>query len=137
MKHLKLAVVVVVAVLGLAATDAMAQYVRRDPNAIKVESPFKGVVENVSPVSMTVKGEVQLAAPPRVNPNSDNAKSKPMHENIHFHIKGAKLTRDGKACELKDIQKGDAVSVTFTQKEGSDKRVATEINVTKGGEEKK
>lgn len=137
MKLLKLPVIMAIAALGLMAADATAQYVRRDPNAIKVENPFKGIVENVSPSSMIVKGEVTPAFPSRVNPNGDNTKSKPTLQNIHFHIKGAKLSRDGKPCELKDIQKGDTATVTFTQKEGSDTRTASQIEVTKGSGDKK
>lgn len=132
MKYLKLTVVIVVAALGLMAADAMAQIgVRRNPNAATIENPFKGVVENVSSASLTVKGEVKLANPPRNNPNGDT-KSKPMLQNVHFRIKGSKLTRDGKPCELKDIQKGDTATVTFTTKEGSETHIASEIDVTKG-----
>ncbi len=112
------------------AADAMAAG-KSDPNAVKIDSPFKGVVTNVSPTSLSVKGEVKLANAPKNNPNADK-KSKPIHQNVHFHVKGAKLTRDGKPCELKDIQKGDTATVTFTTKEGSDKRTVSQIDVTKG-----
>jgi hypothetical protein len=120
--------VIAVAVLGLIAADAMAAGRRKpDPYAIKpIESPFKGVVGNVSPASVSVKGEVQLAHPDKNNPSS-----KSTLRNFSFSIKGASLTRNGKPCELKDIQKGDMATVTFTTKQGSDKRTVSKIDVTK------
>lgn len=116
--------------MGLMVTDATAAGGKKDPFAIKVESPFKGVVSNVSPASMTVKGEVQLANPDKTNTSS---KSKPILQNIRFSIKGSKLTRDGKPCEAKDAQKGDSVTVEFTSKEGSDKRVASDVRFSSKG----
>jgi hypothetical protein len=127
MKHLKSTLVVAAVVLGLMAADGMAAGGRRDPNAIKVESPFKGTVSTVTAVGLTVKGEVQLA-----NPDKNNASSKPPVQNVRFSIKGAKLTRDGKPCEMKDVQKGDSATVTFTTKEGSDKRTASQIDFSSG-----
>ena len=130
MKYLKLTVGIAVAVLGLMAADAMAAGGKGDPNAVKVECPFKGVVSSSpSPASLSVKGEVQLAHPDKAN----TGKSKPILQNIRFSIKGAKLTRDGKPCELKDVQKGDTASVTFVTKEGSEKRTASQIDFSSGG----
>lgn len=129
MKYLKLATGIVVLAMGLIVTDATAAG-GKDPFAIKVESPFKGVVSNVSSSSVTVKGEVQLANPDKTNTNS---KSKPILDSIRFSVKGAKLTRDGKPCEMKDAQKGDSVTVEFSTKEGSDKRVATDIRFSTKG----
>ncbi|MCX6908986.1 MAG: hypothetical protein NTY01_13215 [Verrucomicrobia bacterium] len=126
---MKSTVVMAVVVLGLMATNTMAGG-KPDPNAVKVESPFKGVVGNVSPASVSVKGEVQLANPDKTNAGG---KSKPILRNFPFSIKGAKLTRDGKPCELKDVQKGDTATVTFTTKKDSDKRVVSAIDFSKGG----
>lgn len=128
MKSVKLMIVVAAAVLGATATDSMAAGRRRpDPYAIKpIESPFKGVVGNISPTSVSVKGEVQLA-----HPDKNNPVRKPIRQNFSFSIKGASLTRDGKPCELKDVQKGDTASVTFTTKQGSDKRTVSKIDFSR------
>lgn len=116
--------------LGLMVTDATAAGGKKDPYATKIESPFKGVVSNVSSTSMTVKGEVQLANPDKTNTSS---RSKPILQNVHFSLKGAKLTRDGKPCEAKDAQRGDSVSVEFTSKEGSEKRIASIVSFSSKG----
>ena len=131
MNYVKSTLVIAVAVLGLTATDSMAAGGKPNPYAVKpIESPFKGVVGNVSPTSVSVKGEVQLA-----NPDKSNAggKSKPTLQNFSFSIKGAKLTRDGKPCELKDVQKGDTATVTFTCKKDSEKRIVSAIDFSAGG----
>lgn len=131
MKYLKLTIVIAAAVLGLMAADAIAAKGKGDPNAVKIESPFKGVVSNLSPAGVSVKGEVQLAKPDTSNPGG---KSKPILQNVRFSVKGAKLTRDGKPCELKDVQKGDAATVTFTTKKDSDKFIVSQIDFGKGGD---
>ncbi len=133
MTYLKSIIMVVVAAFCLMAVDAMAAG-KPNPYATKVESPFKGVVTNIGPNNVSVKGEVKLASPPPASPNGNNAsKGKTPHENVHFSVKGAKLTRDGKPCELKDVQKGDTASVEFTVKADSDKRTVTKIDFTTGG----
>lgn len=113
--------------LGLMVTHATAAG-KPDPYAFKVESPFKGVVSTITASSITVKGEVQM-------PNADktSSKSKPNLQNVRFSTKGAKLTRDGKPCEVKDVQKGDSVVVDFAPKADSDKRVASELRFSSKG----
>ena len=141
MKYLKLITMVAVAAFCLMAVDAMAAG-KPNPYDTVVESPFKGLVMNIGPSNVSVKGEVKFKNAPKANPNGNAEKVKTPHENVHFSIKGAKLTRDGKPCELKDVQKGDSATVTFTPpKEGSTKYVATQVDFsTKGlgaAEEKK
>jgi len=43
-----------------------------------------------------------------------------------------KILRDGKTCELKDLQKGDTVSVTFSTKPGNSLHRVTQVSVGKG-----
>lgn len=138
MKRSNLAIGITVAALGLLAADVMAARVatsapnRSGPRDV-IESPFDGVVVNVSPVGLSVKGEVKSPRRPANNPDPNGDKAnKPSHQTVHFSIKGAKITRDGKPCEVKDIQKGDTVSVTFKTKEGSEKHIVSEIAVSKG-----
>ncbi|MBI5685030.1 MAG: hypothetical protein HZC54_08105 [Verrucomicrobia bacterium] len=137
MKHFKSMIVVAAVVLGLMAADVMAGG-KPDPYAIKVESPFKGVVSTITPTSLSAKGEVQLANPPK---DGSGGKSKPNIQTVRFSIKGAKMTRNGQPCELKDVQKGDSVNVEFTSKADSEKRVASKLDFSTGGadagEEKK
>jgi len=131
MKYLKLIIMVVVAAFCLMAVDAMAAG-KPNPYDTKIDSPFKGVVTNVGPNGVSVKGEAKLKNAPTTNKDSGN-KVKPPHENVHFSVKGAKITRDGKPCELKDVQKGDTATVEFTVKADSDKRTVTKIDFTAGG----
>ena len=128
MKYLKSTIMVAVVVLGLVAVDAMAAG-KPNPYETKIESPFKGVVSNIGPNGVSVKGEAKLANPPK----DASSKSKPPHENVHFSIKGAKLTRDGKPCELKDVQKSDSATVTFTTKKDSTKYIVSQIDFSTGG----
>jgi len=131
MNYLKSIIVVATVVLVPMAGDVMAAgRGGPDPYAVKIESPFKGVVSNISASSLSVKGEVQLAHPPKDGPSG---KAKPNIDTVRFSLKGAKLTRNGKPCELKDVQKGDSVNVTFTTKADSDKRMATEVDFSTGG----
>lgn len=129
MKHLKSMIVIATVVLGLTATGVMAAG-KADPYAFKVECPFKGVVSTITSTSLSVKGEVQLAHPDK---DGSGGKAKPNLQNIRFSIKGATITRDGKPCELKDVQKGDTALVTFATKEGSEKRTASKIEFSTGG----
>ena len=129
MRHLKSIIVVAAVVLGLMAADTMAGG-KADPYAFKVDCPFKGVVSTITATSLSVKGEVQS---PGADKGPAGGKAKPNLQNIRFSIKGAKLTRNGKPCEQKDVQKGDTVNVTFTTKADSDKRTATEVEFSTGG----
>ena len=141
MKNTKLIVGIAAMALSLMIPNAMAQApTRPDPNAIHIESPFKGVVVNATATSLSVKGEVKPPPPRTNNPNGNAEKAKPEHRDVHFSIKGAKLTRDGKPCEVKDILKGDSATITFTPpKPGGTKFLATQVDLTKAGaaEEKK
>lgn len=52
---------------------------------------------------------------------------------VSFTIKPeARIVRDGKTCEMKDLQKGETISVTFTAKPGSSLNRVTQISVGKG-----
>lgn len=52
---------------------------------------------------------------------------------VSFTIKPeVRIVRDGKACELKDLQKGETISVTFTAKPGSSLNRVTQISAGKG-----
>ncbi|MCX7827031.1 MAG: hypothetical protein N2689_15995 [Verrucomicrobiae bacterium] len=44
-----------------------------------------------------------------------------------------KIVRNGQPCAMKDIQKGDSVSVSFVCKPGSSLRRVSEIEVGKSG----
>jgi hypothetical protein len=131
MKNLKTIVVIAAIILGPMTANLMAAgRGGPDPYAIKIESPFKGVVGNISASSLSVKGEVMPAHAPK---DGSSGKSKPNIDTVRFSLKGAKLTRNGKPCELKDVQKGDTASVTFTTKADSDKRTATAVDFSTGG----
>jgi hypothetical protein len=111
-------------------TEAVAQGVGGGPAGASTESSFKGVVVSVTSVGLTVKGE-------STSPNasggkaSGGSKSKADVRSVHFLTKGAKVTRGGwRACELKDIEKGATVTVTFTPPaQRRAKFVATQIDV--------
>ncbi|MCX7827273.1 MAG: hypothetical protein N2689_17220 [Verrucomicrobiae bacterium] len=120
------------ALLGLLALGliwglphALAAKRRRGPDPNKppeIANPFRGVVSNVSPTSITVEGEGRLA-------DSKNA-SADGKVKIHFSIKpDTPITRDGKAITAADIQKNEPVRVTYTAKPGSTLRQVTKIEV--------
>jgi len=44
-----------------------------------------------------------------------------------------KLMRNGQQCAVKDLQKGDQISVSFGSKRGSSIRRVTEVEVGKSG----
>ena len=149
MKHLKFVVVMAVVVLGLMTADVMAPPVIspggpgggkvdiNDPNMLKIESPFKGVVNYVNPACLTVRGEVKLLNPPANNANAGK-KSKPILKSIRFYIKDTVLTRNSQPCDFKDIQSGDTATVTFVTEEGGRGRfMATQIDFTKESNTKK
>jgi hypothetical protein len=41
--------------------------------------------------------------------------------------------RNGQSCAVKDLQKGDSISVSFANKKGSSIRRVTEVEVGKSG----
>ncbi len=132
MKTVMLTGGIVATVLGLMIADVMAQVPGPNPDGAAIESPFKGVVVNINPVGLIVKGEPNPTNPP-TNKTSVSLKNNLESRSIHFAIKGARITRGGwRPCELKDLQKGDTVTITFTPpKQGSSKFVATQVDITK------
>ena len=92
-----------------------------DPNAVgRISSPFQGVVVSLTANSVSVK-------------SSKAAAGRSSGRTVNFAIKPeAKVLRDGKTCELKDLQKGDTVSVTFNSKPGSSLHRVTQVSVGKG-----
>ncbi|MCX6898311.1 MAG: hypothetical protein NT105_06380 [Verrucomicrobia bacterium] len=132
MKNVKLTVGIVATVLSLMIPDAMAQGQGPNPDAINIESPFKGVVFNMNPTGLTVRGELNPPNPP-ANKTSGSSKIKSENRSVHFAIKGARITRGGwRPCELKDLQRGDSVTVTFmAPKQGSSKFAATQVDIAK------
>jgi len=130
MKNLKLAAGIAATVLGLMTAEGIAQRSGSSRGAINIESPFQGVVVSVSPIGLTVKGEVTPPSPPAGKPPA-GSKSKADTRSVHFLIKGAKVTRGGwRASELKEIQKGKTVNVTFTPSaQGKVRFVATQIDL--------
>jgi hypothetical protein len=92
-----------------------------DPNAVgRIRSPFQGEVVSVTANSVSVK-------------SAKGTSGKSSGRTVSFTIKPeAKIIRDGKACELKDLQKGETISVTFTAKPGSSLNRVTQILAGKG-----
>ena len=125
MKNMRLTAAVVATVLGLMSLEAMAQ----GPGSSPGESSFKGVVVSVSPTVLSVKGE--FTSPAVASKPAGSSKSKSDSRSVRFFTKGAKVTRGGwRACELKDIEKGASVTVTFAQSaQGRSRFVATQIDI--------
>ena len=133
MKYLKSAVLIVTAALCLLAVDAMAAG-KANPYETMIESPFKGVVSAVTPASVSVKGDTKFKNADTANSGGKDGRGKPPRQSFHFAVtKDTKLTRDGKPCDMKTVQKGDAAVVEFTVKKDSDKRIAGKIDFTTGG----
>lgn len=132
MKTVKLAVGTVATVLSLMVSDAMAQGTGPNPDAVNIENPFRGVVINMNPIGLIVKSDPNPAASP-AGKAGGVARSKPDSKGVHFATKGARVTRGGwHPCELKDIQRGDTVTITFTPpKQGSSKFIATQVDIAK------
>lgn len=126
MKCLQGTFIIAIAVLGLIAADATAQGTVGGgrgggggiPQRIMIKNPFEGVVVSISPTKLSVKGEATLEL--------TISKRQVGRETVHFSVKGATLTRDGKPCELKDVQKGNTATVKFTIK-GNDKNIRASI----------
>ncbi|MBI5397518.1 MAG: hypothetical protein HZA91_19650 [Verrucomicrobia bacterium] len=96
---------------------------RPDPNAIeKIASPFTGTVVNIAGSTISVRGEPQLQG--KVPKGDTSSKTR----TLHFTIKpDVKILRDGKPATFADIKENDPIAVSFTAKEGSSIRHATEI----------
>jgi hypothetical protein len=115
----------------LTAFDTEAASNRRrkvDPNAVDtVPSPFRGVVVNVTPATLLVRGEVTTR-----DPSGGKGRKVKEDRSVSFSIKAdTRITRNGKPAELKDVQKDEFVSVTFTTKKGSSLKHVTEVAVGK------
>lgn len=84
-----------------------------------IRSPFHGVVASLAANTVTVKSASKKGA-----------------RSFNFTVRdGAKVIRDGKECDLKEIKPGDPVVVTFTAKPGSAVRHVTKVVVAKSGGE--
>jgi hypothetical protein len=92
-----------------------------DPNAVgRIRSPFQGEVVSVTANSVSVKSTQGTAA-------------KRSGRTVSFTIKPeARIVRDGKACALTDLKKGETVSVDFTSKPGSSLHRVTQVSAGKG-----
>ena len=86
----------------------------------RIRSPFQGEVVSVTANNVSVK-------------SSKGTSGRSSGRTVSFAIKpDARVLRDGKTCELKDLQKGDTVSVTFSTKPGSSLHRVTQVSVGKG-----
>lgn len=110
------------------AHDAVAASKRVDPNAVDtVPSPFRGAVISTSDTTLIVRGDVKVK-----NPSAGKGKETTESHTISFSIKPeTTITRNGKPAQLKDVQKDEFVSVTFTSKKGSSLKHVTAIAVGK------
>lgn len=131
MKNVKaLAGIVVIGLtwMGFSAT-AQGQNPGSKPDVVSVEHSFKGVVQSANAIAVTVKGEFSSPTVP-AGKAAGSAKSKVEARSVSFMIKGAKITRGWRPCEPKDIQKGETVTVTYTQMaQAKAKFVATRIDI--------
>jgi len=119
----------VVTVLCLISSDAMAQGGGPKPGADATERSFPGVVGSVNPVVLSVKGQFDPPGP-SANKSAGGSKSKSNSRSVHFFLKGAKIARGWRSCEPDDIQKGESVTVTFTQSgQGKSKYIATRVDI--------
>lgn len=132
MKNMKLTVGIVSTVLCLMVSDMRVEGQAPASDATGIENPFKGVVTNVNPVGLTVKSDSNASKSP-AGKAGGISRSRSDSRGIHFAIKGARITRGGwHPCELKDIQRGDSVTIAFTPpKEGSSKFIATQIDIAR------
>ena len=85
----------------------------------RIRSPFQGEVVSVTANSVSVKG-------------ARGTSGKTGSRTVCFSIKPeASVVRDGKTCQLTDLKKGDAISVTFTTKQGSSLHRVTQVSAGK------
>ena len=100
MRNVNLIAGIVTTVLSSMGSAAMAQGPQAKPDAVNLESSFKGVVVTANSVGLTAKGEFNLPSPPATKaPGS--SKSKSSSRSVHFSIKDAKITRGWHPCEAK------------------------------------
>jgi hypothetical protein len=132
MKTMKLTAGIAATVLSVMIPNATAQTPGANPDAINIESPFRGVVVNITPIGLTVKSEPAPTSPP-AGKTGGITRVKSDSRGVHFATKGARITRGGwRPCELKDLQRGDTVTITFTPpKQGSSKFIATQVDIAK------
>jgi len=107
------------AVLSLTGVAALAQGQAQGQGAATesaATASFRGVVVNVNAMAMSVKGELLgSGTAPGAAAGKTGASKKADLRNVVFFIKEAKITRGGwRPCELKEVQKGDTVTITFT-----------------------
>jgi hypothetical protein len=108
---------------------AMAQGLGAKPDAVNIESSFKGVVVTANSVGLTAKGEFNLPSLP-ANKAAGSATSRSSSRSVRFLIKDAKITRGWHPCEPKDIHKGETVTITYTKStQGRPKYVATRVDI--------
>jgi len=83
-----------------------------------ISSPFRGEVVSLTANTVSVKGTGKTARLRTVN----------------FPISSEmKIVRNGQPCAVKDIQKGDSISVSFSTKPGCSVRRVTEVKIGKSG----
>jgi len=93
----------------------------------EIANPFRGTVVNITPVSITVKGDGKVA----------DAKNAPADGKvkIRFPLKpNTVIKRDGKTITAAEIQKDELIQVAYEAKPGSVHRQVTEIKVGNLGE---
>jgi len=95
----------------------------------EIANPFRGTVVNISPMSVTIKGDGKVA-------DAKNA-SADGKVKIRFPLKaGTVIKRDGKTITAAEIQKDELIQVAYEAKPGSVLRQVTEIKVGNLGEDK-
>jgi hypothetical protein len=95
----------------------------------EIANPFRGTVTNITPLSVTVKGDGKVA-------DAKNA-SADGKVKIRFPLKAdTAIKRDGKTITAAEIQKDDLIQVAYNAKPGSVLRQVTEIKVGNLGEDK-
>jgi hypothetical protein len=82
-----------------------------------MSSPFQGEVVSLTANTVSVKV-------------ASTSQSKAALVNITIPA-DAKIVRGGKACSIKDIQKGDSVSVAFASKPGCAGPSVTQVEICK------
>ena len=126
---MKLTIGLAAAVFSLMTLTAMAQAPANNTETPAIENPFTGAVFIINPTALTLK-PVDTSAP--AAPNAA-PRIKPGAKNVHFTLKGARVTRGGwHPFDLKDIRQGDIVTVSFAPPQaGASKFAATQIDVNK------
>lgn len=132
--------VIACAVAALNVEAGSARGPRVDPNAVdKVPSPFRGSVVVSTATTLTVKGDVKTKSrqPANGEPRPEagqQPKETSVARTASFFVKpDTKVTKDGKAAQLKDLHPGDMVQVTFSVKEGTSLRHVSEVAISSVG----